>query len=429
MIPTLAKQLESSAVDTKILKKKYKPMLALANELIGVVPNADPILEIWPIGFRTYNLLMPNLLGLPSYLLKKKSLKSLVGLATYISSKTANCSYCTAHSCSFALRRGLDTKVITGERELSQKENAVIEFASSLSSIPVTLTKERYNDFRKHLSAKEIERIVYSIGLMGFLNKFMDATGITIEQNSLQDVGKLLSSDGWQPGKHFEGSFDASEIQSKPIRQDSFMTFLRVLKHAPGAVFLEKKWTRGVPGSYARAKVYLQKHTGYTFPILKNIKNRKILKAITTVIKINLDKETTQLGLRVKYLLSVVYFKTVQNEVLSKDSQIIIMKKIPNVGTDTIKRIERIGTAKIPKNANYCRALLSDLSSSTCLTKEEAAAIILARAMSDSPAEVSEIILKEISPLLTPESIVELGVWISIQQLFHRLDSFYRIAN
>ena len=57
----LAEQLEPSAVDIESLKANYGPMLKLVKELIGVVPNADAFLAIWPTGFRTYNLLVPNL--------------------------------------------------------------------------------------------------------------------------------------------------------------------------------------------------------------------------------------------------------------------------------------------------------------------------------------------------------------------------------
>ena len=62
---TLAQQLEPFAVDFDYLHSNYRPMLALVQELIGVIPNCDPLMEIWPTSFRTYNLLVPNALNLP----------------------------------------------------------------------------------------------------------------------------------------------------------------------------------------------------------------------------------------------------------------------------------------------------------------------------------------------------------------------------
>jgi hypothetical protein len=61
MEKTLAAGLQSASVDFETLLKHYNPVLALVKELIGVIPNCDPVLEIWPPGFRSYNLLGPVL--------------------------------------------------------------------------------------------------------------------------------------------------------------------------------------------------------------------------------------------------------------------------------------------------------------------------------------------------------------------------------
>ena len=110
---TLAQELESSVVDFSELHENYAPVLGLVKELIGVIPNCDPYLEVWPIGFRTYNLLVPNMLNLPHSLVGQGAPKDLVGLAMYVSSRAAECMYCSAHTCSFALRRGASEATIT----------------------------------------------------------------------------------------------------------------------------------------------------------------------------------------------------------------------------------------------------------------------------------------------------------------------------
>ncbi|MBQ4821639.1 hypothetical protein [Aquimarina sp. MMG016] len=404
-------------------------MLSLVNELIGVIPNADPILEIWPTGFRTYNILVPNLLGLPNSLWKGKLLKQLMGLAMYTASKEAGCQYCTAHCCSFALRRGLDSKVISGEREYTELEEAVVSLAKGMSTIPSQLTKENYSKLTSYLTGEEIDKIIFSIGLMGFLNKFMDAVGIELETGSIQDVGKLLLSIGWDPGKHSESNIDLSEINTKPIKKDNFLTYLRILRYAPWAVMMEKRWTKGVPDNYEQSKVYLEKYTGYTFPFLKNIKSKRVIKTLTFVLKSNLDPVTTELGLRVKYLSSLVYYLTIQNKALAKEAEVIILKLIPDIGIDTLEGIKRIGRQATPIDTSSCKKLLTNLFSNTCLTKEEAATIMLTKAISNSPAEINDSIIKEVIPSMKPDSVVELGVWISIQQLLHRLSVYFNVIN
>lgn len=118
---TLYNYLKPYQVDFEKLHQEYQPMLKLVKELIGVVPNCDPVLEIWPIGFRTYNLFVPNFLNLPHSLFGKKKLKGMMGLAMYNSSRAAECMYCSAHCCSYALRRGLSEDAILGDRTLEGK--------------------------------------------------------------------------------------------------------------------------------------------------------------------------------------------------------------------------------------------------------------------------------------------------------------------
>jgi hypothetical protein len=91
----------------QLLHQRYHGLLRLVDTLIGVVPNCDRYLEIWPPAFRTYNILVPNLLNLPVPVFGVGGPPAgVVGLAMYVSSRTAGCAYCSAHTCSFALRRG-----------------------------------------------------------------------------------------------------------------------------------------------------------------------------------------------------------------------------------------------------------------------------------------------------------------------------------
>src|SRR5690242_7073784 len=115
MATTLAQRMKPAAVDWSTLHRDYNPLLNLVKELLGVIPNCDPTLEIWQPGFRTYNLLVPNMFNLPATLFGSKSFKAAMMLAMWASSK-AVCAYCTAHACSFALRRGIRTEVLAGSR-------------------------------------------------------------------------------------------------------------------------------------------------------------------------------------------------------------------------------------------------------------------------------------------------------------------------
>src|SRR5206468_2790259 len=171
MARTLAESLKPASVDWNTLHSDYNPLLNLVRELIGIIPNCDPILEIWQPGFRTYNLLVPNMFNLPNTIFGSKSFKASMGLAMYASSKAA-CAYCTVHACSFDLRRGTRTEAIAGSR--TAKEQAVVTLAEGLAHIPSKLTLADVEAVKPHFTPTEIEWLVFSISMMGFLNKFMN---------------------------------------------------------------------------------------------------------------------------------------------------------------------------------------------------------------------------------------------------------------
>ncbi|NJR42453.1 MAG: hypothetical protein HC767_07120 [Akkermansiaceae bacterium] len=55
-------------------------------------------------------------------------------------------------------------------------------------------------DLRQHLSEEHAEWIALGVGMMGFLNKFMDAMGVELEQGAVDDVGDIIGPTGWTIG-------------------------------------------------------------------------------------------------------------------------------------------------------------------------------------------------------------------------------------
>lgn len=61
-------------------------------------------------------------------------------------------------------------------------------------------------------------------------------------------------------------------------------------------------------------------------------------------------------------------------------------------------------------------------------SQQTIAALLLAKAASSSPAKINPHILTRIDRCLSPASIIELMVWLSIQQLLHRIGCFYQLS-
>lgn len=424
MTKTLAESLKHASVDWNTLHRNYNPQLNLVRELIGIIPNCDPILEIWQPGFRTYNLLVPNMFNLPNTLFGSRSFKASMGLSMYASSKAA-CAYCTAHTCSFALRRGTNAEAIAGSR--TAKEQAVVTLAEKLAHIPSMLTLADVEAVKQYFSLAETEWLVFAISMMGFLNKFMNAVGVELEQEAINGTAELLSKTGWEPGIHAGDDYSITKSVTPP--RDNLFTYLRVIRQAPGAVLWEKKFTGGVPSAYPAAAEYLKQHTGYSFSILKPVKTGRVMRTLTTVLRENLDKGLTETGLKMKMYAGFIFSTLVRNDVLETEIKNLSSHLAPALNNEMYTSLDKISQMEIPTDSATCNKLIASLQQHFLLTEKEAAVILLAVAASYSPAQVNDAIVETITKYIEPAGIVEIIVWLSVLQLLNRLSSYYTLIN
>lgn len=410
---TLAQALEPAMVDSDVLQRRYRPLIAVVRELIGVVPNCNPVLEIWPPGFRTFNVLVPNLLNLPAALLGQAAPKDLVGLAMFVSSKESGCMYCTAHHCSFAIRRGASIETIV-EEDYTPAQAAVARVAKAVAKVPCRLTKAMVDELGEYLAPRDVEWVVLAVAMGGFLNKFMDTMGVELETETIQDVSPLIGDKGWDPGKHLWTDELPENGTNGGIPTDNYRTVLRVMRQAPGAIRYDVASTRGVSGRVGPALMMLEDHLGYAFPILASLTHKRAVRAIATALRDNLDADKSEIGLAAKCMVALVYGRIVGDEVLVSEAIQLADLLAPEVHPDTLVDVGRFATSP-PEVATL----------PTGLSKSEAAAIILAKAGSTSPSNINEITISTVTEHLTPAQIVEVVVWLSVLQMLHRLYAFY----
>jgi alkylhydroperoxidase family enzyme len=416
---TLIRSLRPAAVDFARLRQEYGPLLQIVRLLIGVVPNCDPILAIWPAGFRTYNLLVPNLLNLPFSVWGFGPPAVTLGLALRAASWTARCAYCTAHTCSFTLRRGSPPEKMTGA--LTPAERAAVEVAEALARIPCDLGPGQRKELLRHFSAQDAERLALGIALMGFLNKFMDAVGIDLEESAVEEVSTVLASTGWTPGKHRVSTLRTEDpaLQARPSGRDTLWTKLSLLRHVPAAVRIEQSWTRGVPSRWPAVGAWLQAATGHDVPLLAKIRSRRAVRAIATVLRDNLNASDSRLGLPVKALAGLVYASVAGDETLAREARRLAARTSPPVDEGTLDAVARWATEPADDPG-----ALSRLEALHGLGREGALALLLAKAVSPSPALVPAPLAVLVAAALSPEAQVELVVWVAVQQMLHRLGCF-----
>ena len=403
MAATLAQTMVDDRVPFEELERRYQPVLSFVETLIGVVPNCDPYLEIWQPGFRTYNLIVPNFLNLPLSLAGVGAPKDLVGLGMYTSSRAAGCAYCSAHTCSFALRRGSSEAAITGEAR-TPAEAATVAVAEALSTVPDHYRPELDDELERHLSADEAEWVIMGVAMMGFLNKFMDAMGVELEPGAVDDVSTLIGPTGWSVGQH-DWAYEPGELKPDPAARgpkvDSLSTALPVLRSVPGAVRLDRRWQSVVPKDAARARRQVAEHSGFDEPLIESLRHGRVRRSLAAVLHHNLDPVQSAVGIGEKALAGLVFANRVGSGHLADQAR--SMAKLHAVDPDLVA----LADAYEPSAADGVEPRV-------------AAVLHLAHGFGPSPAEIDATAIEAASALSSAQ-IVELAVWASVNQLLHRL--------
>lgn len=411
---TLAQTLADAKIAWDQLERDYHPLLSMVRALIGVAPNCDVYLEIWPPAFRAYNLLVPNSLNLPAMLLGAGARKDLIGLAMYATSRAAGCMYCSAHCCSFALRRGASATAIQEQGDAA--EQATVAFAKALGTMPATLTPQHLQALAPHYSAADRQWLLWSVALMGFLGKFMDAMGVPLEQEAIADAQDIIGGNGWSPGKH---QWTKPEpIPSAQVPTDNAKLYINVLRNAPQALWLQHTWLRGLGFSARSALHALEKATGYGFPRLQGRKPERPTIALAGVLRDQLNGADSPLGLRTKCLAGLVFAKTTGCSWLQADLHALLQVHGPDLEPSLLSSVEVFATISDPQVPPP-----PQLPPLTC------AAVTLAKGISASPVvlDLGHPVFQKARAELSAPQLVELVVWTSVLQLIYRLYAFDKV--
>ncbi len=410
---SLTSLLDGDIVPMPVLHERYGPLLKLVKVLIGVVPNCDSYLEIWPPAFRTYNIVVPNFLNLPFGIFGIGGApKALVGLGTYVASRSAECPYCSAHTCSFALRRGVSPEkvanALVGGDNFSEQELATIAVARSLARIPCELTNTERDALLKCFKPTEAEWIILGVVMMGFLNKFMDAIGVDLEASTVAETQSTMGA-SWSPGKAGR-RLELGGHPTSPPSADTLLTKLSVIRHAPTALRLDTQWQQGVPDSWPAVGSFLRDLTGHDFPVLSRMHNARGIRAVASALRENLNPKCTETGLDLKAMAGVVFATVIADGDLASQVRVIGQTYgVDSVQMDALVNFAQHTDSEPPVTDAKAKALL-----------------LLARAASPSPSTIS---YAEVSACreseLTPSAIVELVTWLSVMQMLHRLSCFY----
>ena len=187
---------------SSIEDKETQELVTFFNETLGFCPNSVLTMQKKPHlaqAFVNLNKAVMDNAGSISSEFKR--------IIAYISSNTAGCRYCQAHTIRAAERYG-------GEKErleqawdfensslFSEAEKVALRFTIAASSVPVSTSQELEELLHHHWDETDILEIMSVIALFGYLNRWNDVMGTSLEKDA-KDSAESLLQNHWDIGKH-----------------------------------------------------------------------------------------------------------------------------------------------------------------------------------------------------------------------------------
>ena len=182
---------------------KVKELADFFNETLGFCPNSVLTMQIRPEVASAF-------IGLNKAVMENhgKVTSALKRMIAWVSSNAAGCRYCQAHAIRAAERYGANQEQLKNIWEyrtneaFNEAERVALDFALAASQIPNSVDSELEERLRIYWNEGEIVEILGVISLFGFLNRWNDSMGTSIEVGAIESAEKYLTKNGWNKGKH-----------------------------------------------------------------------------------------------------------------------------------------------------------------------------------------------------------------------------------
>jgi AhpD family alkylhydroperoxidase len=139
---------------------------------------------------------------------KGRVTSSLKRMIAWVSSNATGCRYCEAHAIRAAERYGANQEQLNNIWEykthsaFNDAERAALDFSLAASLVPNQVDNTIKNELYKYWDEGEIVEILGVISLFGYLNRWNDSMGTSLEDGAIKSGNKHLSKNGWEIGKH-----------------------------------------------------------------------------------------------------------------------------------------------------------------------------------------------------------------------------------
>jgi uncharacterized peroxidase-related enzyme len=187
--------------DADLHSPALQKLAELFNETLGFCPNSVLTMQKKPElaeAFVNLNIAVMQNNG--------KITSEQKRLFAFLSSATTGCRYCQAHTILAAERYGASKERLESIWEFenqdcySEAEKAAFRFVVAASKVPVAVTSEIEEGLKRFWSDDEIVEIMGVVALFGYLNRWNDVMGTTLEAPAQETASRIFSN--WNKGKH-----------------------------------------------------------------------------------------------------------------------------------------------------------------------------------------------------------------------------------
>ena len=182
---------------------EIKKMAEFFNETLGFCPNSVLTMQIRPeiaSSFINLNIAVMNNQGRVTSAFKR--------IIAWVSSNAAGCNYCQAHAIRAAERYGAEKEQLDNvweyktHKAFNEAERAALDFSVAASQVPNTVDENIQKRLHQYWDDGEIVEILGVVSLFGYLNRWNDSMGTSIEKEATESAEKFLTKKGWNKGKH-----------------------------------------------------------------------------------------------------------------------------------------------------------------------------------------------------------------------------------
>jgi|TARA_B100000530_G_scaffold251850_1_gene165978 uncharacterized peroxidase-related enzyme len=187
----------------EITDQSVKELVKFFNETLGFCPNSVLTMQRRPNIAKAFVEL--NMAVMENHGQLTSEFKRLIA---FVSSNTAGCRYCQAHTIRAAERYGSTSERLEhvwdfkNQDFFTDAEKAALQFAQEASIFPVNVAEDTEKQLHNFWSDDDIVEIMGVIALFGYLNRWNDVMATSIEDDAYNSGKDLLKGISWVPGKH-----------------------------------------------------------------------------------------------------------------------------------------------------------------------------------------------------------------------------------